>query len=362
MRKSLLAALLAVLLSQASARADGKFFAREVIPPDLPYQRAILHHDGRMETLLIQSRFEFAGPEEVEEFGWVVPVPAVPEVGSLSPEAAHQLFFRMAAHTGPRILFISPAIWWTTTLLTLAAALAVLLGATGALPWADRRRRPLAAAGLVLLLVTTFGWFTVFMQGGAESAGVDVLAAGRAGVYDYSVVRSDEGGGLTAWLEERGFEVSDDDRRAIDAHVEKGWCFVAAKVSPDREKDDRVEIRGLVAPLVLRFPTEEPVYPTALTAAGGLETEILLYVLTQDRVDPGDRLPTRFAAHDEDGWEDMLGALRSEVQPPGLLGKEVFRERWFAKFKGRLTPEEMREDLVLHRVEEGEYRERVYMW
>jgi len=51
-------ALLAVLLSLfvISSFADGKFYS-DRIPPEIPYQRAILSHDGRMEAILIESKF-----------------------------------------------------------------------------------------------------------------------------------------------------------------------------------------------------------------------------------------------------------------------------------------------------------------
>jgi len=82
-----LAAFLVVCLP-ASALADGKFYSSERVPPGLPYQRALIAHDGGRELLILQSKFE----GEAKDFGWVVPLPSVPELASMDMEACRRLF------------------------------------------------------------------------------------------------------------------------------------------------------------------------------------------------------------------------------------------------------------------------------
>ena len=69
-----------VFILPAAALADGKFYSQEKVPPGLPYQRAFIAHDGARELLILQSKFE----GEAEDFGWVVPLPAVPELASMN--------------------------------------------------------------------------------------------------------------------------------------------------------------------------------------------------------------------------------------------------------------------------------------
>ena len=45
-----------------------------------------------------------------------------------------------------------------------------------------------------------------------------------------------------------------------------------------------------VETLVLQFDSEKPIYPLALTATAGKETEVLLYVMARERVSAGGRM------------------------------------------------------------------------
>lgn len=72
------------------AFVDGKFYAtREPVPPGVPYQQALLMFDEGKETLVLQSNFRQEGrPYSEPALGWVVPVPAVPEMASMRSEQA----------------------------------------------------------------------------------------------------------------------------------------------------------------------------------------------------------------------------------------------------------------------------------
>ncbi|MFO1522595.1 MAG: hypothetical protein U1G05_11255 [Kiritimatiellia bacterium] len=85
--------LLLLLLSAGSARADGKMYWREAVPPTIPYQRAMIFFRDGVETLVLQSKHELPGPGKAAPIGWVVPVPAVPELASIPADVAHEAFF-----------------------------------------------------------------------------------------------------------------------------------------------------------------------------------------------------------------------------------------------------------------------------
>ena len=78
------AAFLATLLSLAlcaTVCANGKFYiVPEEVPPGVPYQRALIIADEGEETLVLQSQYTLRDSAEDGRIGWVVPVPAVPEL------------------------------------------------------------------------------------------------------------------------------------------------------------------------------------------------------------------------------------------------------------------------------------------
>jgi hypothetical protein len=107
------------------ARGDGKFFAPENVPANVPYQRAfLLFHEG-CETLLLQSKYEIPPSAAVDSLGWVVPVPAIPEISSMDADAAWFCFRLANRRTQPQAIHISHVF--------LLPALVLFLGGVGLL-------------------------------------------------------------------------------------------------------------------------------------------------------------------------------------------------------------------------------------
>lgn len=125
-----------------------------------------------------------------------------------------------------------------------------------------------------------------------------------------------------------------------------------AKIDPTRATDERVVAsEGLVAPLILRFPAEAPVYPLALTSTAGQETQILLYLLSDHKWQSDGRLDLQYAAPTGKG---VVNDLQTRLERSGTLlePQEFFSHQehtlsYLCKFKGTLTPGQMQEDLVL---------------
>ena len=103
-------AVTALILAPTAAQsmADGLMFWREEISPKIPYQRALILFDKGTETLILQSRYEIPKGDGNSTLGWVVPVPAVPEVARMPADMAQNLFMYLSEYSRPRVTRIAP--------------------------------------------------------------------------------------------------------------------------------------------------------------------------------------------------------------------------------------------------------------
>ncbi len=357
-----------LIMPVAQLLADGKMFWREEIPPMIPYQRALILFADGTETLILQSRYEIPEANGASNLGWVVPVPAVPEVASMPADMAQYLFQSLGMYSRPNVTRIGPYVVGLLILVIGGLSLLTLLlclvsFVTPLPPRFQSNRRWLASLSVVVL-----GYFMVagiFYSAGSAGLGVvrgvDVISEQRVGIYDVSIVRSDDAGDLIDWLNTHGFKFQDKDTAAFDSYVSQGWCFVVAIINPrSDEAEHRIAVEGLAAPLILRFPTPSPVYPVALTGTGGFETEILIYLASSGKMTCGDRLPLRFAGPMDARSLHMLSVY---TDPEGFFDFESMNFPHVTKFNGQLTPEEMKEDIVFTRAEDDEpFRERIIKW
>jgi hypothetical protein len=366
--------LIAVAMLSGTAWGDGKFFVRENVPADVPYQRAILLFHGGSETLVLQSKFDVGESAAVATLGWVVPVPAVPEVASADPGIAEQCFRLAAWRTQPRLFRIS-SLFALIPLGLFVGGLGFLLFCAVQYPFV----RNVPAARDAWSRRCGMGTFVTFLgflsmafllpslgmtRGAARAGRVDVLKAERVGIYDVKVIRGDSAEAITGWLKDNGFGFADSDLQVFQGYVGRGWCFAAAKVDPNQATDTaKVTRGGLVAPLIFQFTSERPLYPLALTATVGTETEMLLYTLSDDKLTCGGRLTLRHA-----GQGKPQDVLKSLVATAAVEEWPVFQNlpetpMMLCKFKGRLTAAQMQEDLAFEPAADNEpYRERKTVW
>jgi hypothetical protein len=429
--------LLMLLMGSTPALADGGFYWSESIPPEIPYQRALLFFDGDRETLIVQSKY-LTSRSTTGALGWVVPVPAVPELASVDLELAEAWFDVAGERSSPEVMRISR---------DLPPRLALLLNGVAALTLVCcvlslfvprmryvRRHLPALAAGAVLLLLPLLSvlavavadsldhrssvllvgpilavlallvckfppsftpwlhtrgdrvilavyallslpvaWYLVTSaQGRASSPGfadapVEVIKAEQVGIYDVQVIRADQAGSLVGWLNEKGLRFRESDGEVFADYMQRGWCFVVAQVNAARDtQESKVGLEGLVAPLVMRFEADAPVYPLALTSTAGESTQIVLYLISQHKWTAQGRLelhyagsvgnPARYLLTDEQG-SDL------HIEPPGFFTDEERALPYLCKFKGTLNPKQMREDLVFAPAEDDlPYRKRIIIW
>ena len=374
MKKSILLLVLAALLvGSVPVLADGVFFWTESIPPEVPYQRALLVFDGGYETLIVQSKYRMSS-SATGEFGWVVPVPSVPELASVEPDRAEMLFWEFAQASRPRVTDVSDRLWGLLLLICLfvAPATGILL----LLMWLasffaprlefirHRRGRVVVLSILLLLVPLVFliwpkSSFNALPLAGGDS--VEVISEEQVGIYDVQVVKAEDAGGLIWWLNENDFQFDQEDRRVFDEYLRRGWCFVVARVDPARGADDRFTDEGLVAPLILRFQTVAPVYPLALTATAASDTQVLLYVLSEHKWQNDGRLELEYAGEVHLSVLEEVCREALPDMPQGCFGYGPLS--YLCKFKGTLTPAQMEKDMVLVPTGDDEpYRKHITMW
>lgn len=227
--------------------------------------------------------------------------------------------------------------------------------------WSRRAGR---AAAVTIIAVLMLGMTMPSLSRTRGGAGVDVVKEEKAGIYDVKVIRGQNAEAILEWLKENRFSFGDEDRQAFQDYADRDWCFVTAKVDPALGADEKkIVSEGMAAPLILKFASERPVYPLALTATAGTDTEILIYTLSDMKLACGGRLTLRHARQTK--TEPLLRSLatQAEVEQWPLLRDLPETPMMLCKFKGRLTPAQMRQDLEFTVAPDNEpYRERRIAW
>jgi hypothetical protein len=361
--------LLLLMLSAVAAPvlADGKFYTyEEEIPPEIPYQRALLMFARGQETLILQSKYQVAG-SSAGDLGWVVPVPSVPDLASMEARAARAMFDGLDLISYPKVTRIgSLLLGGLVFLLLVGLPMFFFVGVLSLLVRSCRptRRQWGLLVGWAILgglaLMYVFLWMLPIGGAAGGIEGVEVIKAEQVGIYDVQVLRSDDATALLDWLDQHQFRFDEADTQAFDEYLRQGWVFVVARIDPSAAQGgEEVVSEGLVAPLILRFQAEAPVYPLALTATTGHPTQILLYLLGEDKWEDDGRLDLHYAG----AAPSRAGLLDYEVEPEGFFDDAEGTFPVLCKFKGTLSPEEMREDLTFTLAKDYKpYRKWVVTW
>ena len=110
--------------------------------------------------------------------------------------------------------------------------------------------------------------------GGGSAAGVQnatedttVVASGQVGFLDWVELKADTESSFTDWLTANGYPYSTTSAGVFSYYVEKGWYFLAFRVSQEAAPDGGRICRAL-GPVALSFPTPVPVVPSRMASAG----------------------------------------------------------------------------------------------
>ena len=370
-------ALLIFFLS-TKAFADGKFyFYHEGVPPDTPYQRAFLIFHESTETLILQSKYEISESQSIDSLGWVVPVPSVPEITSFDADIANRLFSTANMHTQPRVVKVSSffaSLPYIIFLLSFFSLLLLLLlypvlkkiGMSSA-KWLKLAKICFKTFVISYIVLFFWGAFMPALSRQFKGKDVEIIKAQKAGIYDVKVIKSEKTDAIIEWLNENNFNFNETDSVIFDDYISRDWCFVVAKIQPEPEtKKSKITHNGLVAPLVQKFDTEKAIYPTALTATIGTETQILLYTLSDNKLDCKDRLKLQIARKTHPSrFHTKYIMPEEEISDSFLfnLFEDLEQEMFICKFKDTLTAEQMKTDIVLENATDNKpYRETKIVW
>jgi hypothetical protein len=172
--------LIAVICALPSlAAADGAFAKgpsaayRKLAEPN---QKAFLMMDGGTETLILQVKYE----GEVEDFGWIVPVPSRPK----TKPGTGRLFFELALLTTP---------------------LQASSGKGG-------------KGGM-----------------GGSGAGVYVVEHALVGPYDATVLAATDPNALAGWLRQHDYMLPGGAEDVLKSYVDRDWYYVALRIRVKRD-------------------------------------------------------------------------------------------------------------------------------
>jgi HEAT repeat protein len=238
------------LLVVCNADADGCFVFHWAKQKDInePTQKAIILHNNGWEDMILQVKYE--GP--AEDFGWLIPVPGLPEVRKGSMDC----FYEVSRLTQKRFPSME-------NFRSMSASLSAVHG---------------------------------------EDENVKVIEVKTVGAYEVTVLSATNAASLADWLDAHNFAFPKDKQNVLDDYVKKHWYFVAAKIDPNedgfavlpgssKKGHDRSAIspstrkelaNGELHPLIMSFPSEKCVYPLAISSINGKPSEISLYLLSSE--------------------------------------------------------------------------------
>jgi hypothetical protein len=113
---------------------------------------------------------------------------------------------------------------------------------------------------------------------GATAGGPpEVLASVQLGPIEAVTLAASDATGLQVWLADNDYALSDEVSALLEGYVERGWYFVALKLTGDAPLD------GGLDPVRFTFESDELVYPLELSRAATSPQTVRLYVFDDHR-------------------------------------------------------------------------------
>jgi hypothetical protein len=154
-------------------------------------------------------------------------------------------------------------------------------------------------------------WWGGYGVGDGSGAGAPpptVLDTVQLGPVQATTLAAEDATGLTDWLDANGYAIRDEIADGLQEYVDKGWYFVALKLTSE------IPLDGMLDPVRFTFDSDELVYPMALSKRATDVQQARLYVFQDHRAriggldDPSKTLQaasTTWAGATPSGLEDL---------------------------------------------------------
>ncbi len=249
---------LSLLTPATPAQACGGLFCSASAPVNQAAERIIFskNADGTV-TAVVQIQYE--GPSE--EFAWVLPVPGVPDI-QVSSDLA---FTRLQLASNPQ---------YNLTTRVEGECL-------------DDGSRVNFPSGFL----DNDAEFGGGGAGGSGGGGINVLARGNVGPYDYVVIQPegifDQVGDVAVeWLTDEGYDVvppggdPDDISELLGSYLEGGMNLIAFRLTKGNDE-------GTIRPIRMTYVSDQPMIPIRPTAvAANDDMGVMVWVLGESRAVP----------------------------------------------------------------------------
>lgn len=238
-----LAILMLLSLISGTAGADGGYYFIEGLIAEAAQsadQQAIIIYENGQESMILRTGYE----GESQNYAWVIPVPAL--VGPDNVSTAHHDAFNILDRATAPIFFKES-----------------YCGECGSMET------------------------DVY-----EYRGVTVWEEFRVDDYKINTLSVDDSENLGRWLTDNGYSLPEGSEDVLSFYIEKGWKFVAMQVenpgsSSQSMRPNQSSTSAELRPIQITFPSDTIVYPLRISSVSTKEeVEILIFVITDFRVDP----------------------------------------------------------------------------
>ena len=242
LRTSLAATALAAAATLAApapeARACGCFAPpNPAVPVVQAGERIVFAHENGEVVAHIQIQYE----GDASEFGWLLPVPAVPEFALGTDE----LFTQILQQTQPRYRLNTQ--------------------------FPDQCGGPVFAGGP--------GRDSASEDGNGGNGG-PLVVEDSVGPYDYAVLKADDDQEMFDWLVDNSYFIPTGTEDVVGPYIRPGAYFLALKLRSG-------ESAGNLQPIVLRYRSDYPMIPIILTSvAANPDMGVQVWVLGEERAIP----------------------------------------------------------------------------
>jgi uncharacterized protein (TIGR03382 family) len=241
----------------ATALACGGFACDNSAPVLQAAERIVFGVDPGAGEVEMHVQVTYTGPSE--DFAWIVPVPAEPELFVSTAD----LFSRLALATQPTF--------------------ALVRSDDG--NCVDDPAPPSAGGSDAVFSSTSSGGWDV-----------TVTAEKTVGPYETVTLSAESAEDLVGWLEAEGYDLPPRFEEVARPYVAQGSAFVALRLGKDKDAGD-------LAPLALRYRADRAVVPVQLTSiAATPDLRMEAYVLSEGRGVPDSYLHVRINDAAVDWW------------------------------------------------------------